>query len=225
MRVAIAFVAVYYGEGMAEQEKTLKDLLGEALALRNLNIEKLVIATDIPERYLQALLHGDYKKLPPAPYVRSYLMKIAEVTNAESAILWNAYKREYPIKTSGIQDRLPNNRFAMRSFRKGTILLAILIVAVVGYGVIRIDDFLGAPTIDIVNPVNNAVVNSAAIKVTGEINPRDKLIINNEEILVEEHGGFEKQFTLQPGVNTIEFKVKRLLGKETRVIRQVIYQP
>lgn len=210
---------------MPEQEKSLKDLLGEVLAVRNLNLEKLVVATDIPERYLQALLQGEYKKLPPAPYVRSYLMKIAEVANMESTILWNAYKREYPARTSGLQDKLPNNQFKMRSFPRGLAVLAIVIVVVVAYGVLRIDDFLGTPTIEIGSPVNNEVVNVGVVRVQGEINPQDKLTINNEEILVEEDGQFEKELTLQPGVNTIEVIAKRLLGKETKVVRQVIYQP
>lgn len=210
---------------MSDQEKTLKELLGEGLALRSLNIEKLGIATDIPMRYLEALFQGDYKKLPPAPYVRSYLIKIAEVMGIEHALLWNAYKREYPVRTSGTQDRLPDNRFAMRRIGRGTVILAIIIVSVIAYGAVRMNEVMGTPTIDIVSPMNNTVVNEAAIRINGEVSAQDKLTINNEEIIVGEGGVFEKELTLQPGMNTIEFKVKRLLGKEVRVVRQVIYQP
>jgi len=36
---------------------------------------------------------------------------------------------------------------------------------------------------------------------------------------------FGNDFALQPGLNTVEFKAKRLLGKEVTIIKQIIYQP
>ena len=85
---------------------------------------------------------------------------------------------------------------------------------------------MGTPQIQISSPAaDNLIVNSPSIKLSGEVNSRDKLTVNGEEILVGENGHFEKDFSLQPGINTIEFRVKRFLGKETAVVRQVIYQP
>ena len=74
-------------------------------------------------------------------------------------------------------------------------------------------------------PADGAIINNPIIKLSGKVSAGDKLIINGEEILPEENGRFEKDFSLQPGINTFEFEVKRFLGKEIKIIRQVIYQP
>ena len=94
------------------------------------------------------------------------------------------------------------------------------------YFIWRANEFLGIPQIEIAVPsINNAVVNTSSVKLSGKISPRDKLSINSQEIFTDSNGYFEQEFSLQPGLNTVEFKIKRFLGKETKVVRQIIYQP
>ncbi len=209
------------------QFKTLRELLSEAMEFRVLNVEKLVELTDIPKHYLSALITGDFKKLPAAPYIRGYLTKISEILQIEQDVLWLAYQKESSLyKTSGPQDKLPSNRFAFKTpYKKTTITIVVVILVVVIYFAWQFGNFFGTPKIEIVSPaVDNFTINTPSIRLIGKINPRDKLTINQEEILAEESGRFEKEFSLQLGINTVEFKVKRFLGKETKVIRQVIYQ-
>jgi len=206
--------------------KSLQEILTETIELRGLNIERLMQLTDIPKRYLLALRDGDYERLPAAPYVRGYLMKIAEALNIDGKILWEIYRDQMPMKKSGLEDRLPINRFAIKTKNKKILVFGIIILLAIIYLGWRGGEFWGTPEIDVTNPVlSNIVVDAPSIKLTGTINPSDKLTINNEEILVSETGRFEKDFPLEPGMNTIEFKVKKFLGKETSVIRQIIYQP
>ena len=42
---------------------------------------------------------------------------------------------------------------------------------------------------------------------------------------MESDGKFLKDYNLQPGTNEIEIKAKRFLGKEIKVVREIIYQP
>ncbi len=215
------------------QSKNLKELLNEAIDTRNLDVKKLAELTDVPVHYLSALAEGEMSKLPAAPYVRGYLVKIAEILKIDGEALLRAYKQEislWPVKTSGPQDKLPTNRFAFKVFGKKSIFIGgvVLIIAIILL-LWRFDGFFGffgTPQIDITNPeTESLIVNADSIKLSGKVNPSDKLTINNEEILPQLDGQFEKDFSLQVGVNTIEFKVKRFLGKETNVVKQVIYQP
>ncbi len=215
------------------QSKNLKELFNEAIDIRDLDVKKLSELTDIPVNYLSALSHGEMSKLPATPYVRGYLLKIAETLKIDSELLLRAYKQEislWPVKTSGPQDKLPFNRYAFKFFGKKTIFISgiILFVAII-FLLWRFDNifgFFGTPQIDITNPTaDNLIVSVNNIKLSGKVNPNDKLTINNEEILSQANGQFEKDFPLQIGINTIKFKVKRFLGKELIIIRQVIYQP
>lgn len=206
--------------------QTLKEVLTDALEAQGLNIGRLAELTDIPERYLIALRDNDIKKLPAAPYVRGYLMKIAEVLDIDGRPLWELYKTESPVKTSGVEDRLPVNRFAIKPRSKKLLIFGLMLLLGIIYLAWRSNDLFGTPQIEIVNPVvNNFVTKDSSVKLRGIVNPKDKLMINGEEIIVDPNGRFEKDFTLQTGVNTVEFKVQRLLGQTATILRQIIYQP
>ena len=219
------------------QFKTLGEIIIEALKLRNLNAGKLSELTDIPMNYLIALSNDDLTGLPSAPYVRGYLVKIADVLKIDTNTLLRAYKQEISLqslKTSGSSDKLPSNRYALNILTKKTVIVSgIVFVLIIFYLIWQASGsegmfsaFFGVPKIEIMNPpADGAIINNPIIKLSGKVSAGDKLIINGEEVLPEENGRFEKDFSLQPGINTFEFEVKRFLGKEIKIIRQVIYQP
>ncbi len=219
------------------QYKSLGELIIEALKLRNLNTGKLSELTDIPVNYLIALNNDDLTGLPSAPYVRGYLVKIADVLKIDIDLLLRAYKQEISLqslKTSGSSDKLPSNRYALNILTKKTVIVSgIIFILIIFYLIWQTSNpegmfsaFFGVPKIEIMNPpADILVVDNPTIELLGRVSARDKLIINAEEVLVEENGRFEKDFSLQPGINTFEFKAKRFLGKEVKVIRQVIFQP
>lgn len=208
-----------------EQPKNLNEIFQEAMALRNLDIVKLSELTDVPEMYLLALRDANFEKLPAAPYVRGYLTKIAGVLRIDAETLWLAYKNEN-IKIAGAKDKLPTNRFLIKPLKKRVFILGFLAILVIIYLVWQTGNLLGTPKIEIINPASpTVIVNEPNLKLSGIADNRDKLTINNEEIFIQEDGRFEKEISLQPGINTIEFKAKRLLGKEVKIVRQIIYQP
>lgn len=211
--------------------KTLKEIFNEALQLRNLDVKKLSESTDIPIHYLSAIASGDIKKLPANPYVRGYLIKIADTLKIEREPILEAYKQElsfWPAKSSGAEDKLPQNRFALKNRKKITVIsiLALTILSILIFLAFQFSAFLGNPQMEIINPKeNNSISENQTIILTGIINPQDKLTINNEEVLAKNDGSFEKEFVLQPGPNAVEFKIKRFLGKEIRVTKIITYQP
>ncbi len=210
---------------MTEQPKKIKDFFEEILSLRNLNLEKLANLTNIPKNYLAAFCEGDFKKLPPMPYARGYLMKIAEVLEVDGEELWKIYRNEISSQIK-VPDRLPINRFAGRSFGKKLIVIGIIFIFAIIYLILRADDFLGVPKIEIGVPDGEKIaVYEPVIKLSGRVNNfRDKLTVGGEEVFISEDGRFEKEYWLRPGINEIEFKVKRFLGKETIIIKEIIYQ-
>ncbi len=211
---------------MTEQPKKIKDFFDEILSLRNLNLEKLANMTNIPKNYLVAFCEGDFKKLPPMPYSRGYLFKIAEVLEIDGEELWKIYKNEIASQIK-VPDRLPINRFAGRPFGKKIIAIGIISVFAIIYLILRADDFLGVPKIEIIVPAGEKIiVYEPLIKLSGRVNNfRDKLTLGGEEIFISEDGRFEKEYWLQAGINTVEFKIKRFLGKETKIVKEIIYQP
>lgn len=68
-------------------------------------------------------------------------------------------------------------------------------------------------------------VASPLLVLGGSIKPGDKLTVNGESTYVNPDGSFEKEVLLQKGLNTVELKVARFLGKEKKIMRQFIFEP
>lgn len=207
------------------EEMTVKEILEDVLREKKMTVSRLAETTDIPERYVVMFVEGEQKGLPPAPYVRGYLMRIEGALGLEGQVLWQAYKKQLQPNTSGEGDKLPTNRFALKRVnRKKVMVIAGVAIILIGVG-IWAKTLLGNGEIDIKNPLQErTVVSDPSIDLQGKIDPSDRLMINNEDVAIDKSGYFEKRFSLEPGINSIEFKVKRLLGKETTIIKQIIYQ-
>jgi len=205
-------------------ETKLDELLNQLMQERGITADKLAYATNIPHRFIDALVEGDFKGLPAKPYVRGYLIKIATALNVEPGILMKAYKESVEIRSSGEKDKLPVNRFAIQKVNKNFIVVFLILILLGSFLAWRMKDILGTPNIQINLPEDTLVVRDESIKISGEINPRDRLTLNKEIVYTDDTGKFEREIRLLPGLNTLEFSVQRFLGRETMIRRQVLYE-
>jgi len=105
-------------------------------------------------------------------------------------------------------------------------LLGGIAVVLVLYSVFRFYEISGKPDLSVSYPGENmAVVDAASISVSGQIYNGDEVKINGESVDIQPGGSWQKSVSLQPGINTLEITAKKFLGRETSVIRQVLYQP
>ena len=208
------------------EQKPLKEILREEMHARNYTIGKLARETAVPERYLDAIFEGRTDSLPPAPYVRGYLIKIAPLLGLDGGNLWNIFMRESAPKSSGPLDRMPANRFAIERVGKKWIVLGAIIFLLIAYFGINANRLLGKPDLSITNPsVETLVTTTDTITLMGRTDAENEVTVGGEQVNVDPTGKFEKEYTLQKGVNVIEIIAKKFLGRETKIIKQVIYQP
>lgn len=213
---------------MANREgENLNKILEEKMRAKGIDVAQLAQATDIPERYCASLIAGEHHKLPPPPYVRGYLGKIAAFLDMDGEALWQTYLKENPpIKTSGSQDKLPPNRFAIKKITKRGVMFIIVAVFAILYAVYFINQASRAPKLTIVNPPQDiTIVVLPSVDLRGWVGVGDKLKINGEETLVSRDGEFIKTVSLSPGINSIVFKASRFFGGEKTIVRQIMYQP
>jgi len=210
-------------------ERLLSQILKEHLDLKGLTIERLVSTSGIPDRYVKALYEGDYRSLPAAPYVHAYLKRLAALLDLQNELLINAYNAEAAPPRSGLRDLLPTNRFAQAAplarVSKKTIVLGIIILTLILYLAWGASRLFGIPSLTVTSPENNIDVHTPTIILKGTVSRGDLLTINNNEISVNPDGSFEKEYPLDPGLNTIDFRAKRFLGRTVIVTRSVQYIP
>lgn len=209
-----------------ETQKSLKEIILDHANAKGFSLDKIFQLTNVPRHYLEALIKGDYSKLPAVPYVSGYLQKIAAALDLDSKELWKLYREEVDPKSSGPADKLPENRFAIKIKKRNWTWGVAVTVLIAFYLLLNADRLVGKPLIRIQNPpAEVTLVSSPLYTVSGLIESQDKLFINDEEVYADPTGQFQKSYTLQSGLNTLEFIVQRFLGKETRVVKQIIYQP
>jgi cytoskeletal protein RodZ len=208
-------------------DKSLRDTLRDEMQAKGTTPEKIARETAVPERYLTALLEGHIEKLPPAPYVRGYLLKIATMLNLDGNALWETFTAEAALKSSGPDDVLPKNRFVIERVSRNWYALGGIVLLLLLYLGFNANRLLGTSELTITSPsVETLVTTASTITLLGKVNPDAKLTIDGESVTADATTGrFEKEYPLRTGLNAITFEAKTLLGKTVTEIRQVIYQP
>lgn len=210
-----------------QNEKSFSSFLLEAMKVQGVSFEKLAQMTGVSDRFLELLINEEFEKLPAAPYVHGYVMEIAEALGLDGEKLWKVYFKEKDlIKRSGSSDALPQNRFSAPPRTRKKIIAATSIAAVIvvtGYILFRIQRSVGEPSFT-VNVGENTVVTEASFDVKGVVDPRDQISLNGTQLYPLADGTFEKKIQLQPGFNTLSFKIKKFLGGEYVVNKKIFLE-
>ncbi len=211
---------------MADPRKLREMILDQAEA-HDLKPEKIIAQTSMPAAYFEALITGQPHRLPAYPYLRAYLYSLADLLGISREELVAAYKRDFSEKFSGAHDKLPGNRFALpmnkrRYLVTGGVALLLIVVYVISHS-----GFFGTPSLRLDIPPaapDPYIVEAQIIELKGAIEPGDTLLVNGQDVPVAVDGAFTRLHSLSPELNSIEFVVRRFLGKEIRIVRQVYYQ-
>lgn len=207
-------------------ETDFKTFFSAKLKEKGLTLKKLSEVSGIALKHLENLNSGNFEALPATPYVRGYLQRISEILEFNPAPWWQSLKREEDIARSGNEDALPKNRFVKKSPAKKIWIVILILIPLLYFG-IRFSKIFGRPEITVAYPPSEAIVSvpTGEITLQGNLKGGDKVMLNGEAIPLNEDGSWQKGLLLTPGLNTIEITAKKFLGRETKIIRQVIYEP
>ncbi|MEK7193204.1 MAG: helix-turn-helix domain-containing protein [Patescibacteria group bacterium] len=199
-------------------------LFADKLKERGFTLRKLSELSGISAKHIESLAAGRFELLPPAPYLRGYLLKLGTILDFNGEAWWEHLKEEGLIKGSGPTDALPKNRFAKEPMGKKIIIGTIVILLVVYFG-FRFSKILGKPMLTISYPAEDLItVHDDRIIIQGEVSGSDELKVNGEPVAIDAIGRWEKNILLQPGRNPVSIIAKKFLGRQTEVSREIIYQ-
>ncbi len=207
------------------EEKDFSEFLRERIKHHNISLRRLSEMTGISVPHLEGLLRGELEELPSAPYLRGYLQRLGEALDFDAEVWWLRFKQSGEVRSSGAEDELPRNRFALRPGRTYGWAIAAGVIILLYFG-LRYAKIFGQPILIISNPAEAVVrVEEPSLLISGQTKGGDQVFVNSEQVPFGADGGFEKSVLLAPGLNTVEIQAKKFLGGETRIMRQVIYEP
>lgn len=205
--------------------RTSREQFQDGMRKQTLTVQKLAELADIAPAHVKALIDQNVESLPPAPYVRGYVIRIAEILELDPEQLWEQYKTETDFIRSGNADRLPINRFAPKPINKRRLIFALIGIVVLAIAIPQIADFLGKPSLTVSTPATETfITDSSQFVIAGSVrNSGDKVLINAEEVVVESDGSFKAEVLLQEGQpNDFIITARRFLGRETSAKRSII---
>jgi len=200
-------------------------VLLDAMKMRGLSVERLSQVSGIAEHILQMLLEEKFRKLPAAPYLRGYMIKLGEVLKLEGEELWRIYIESNPeLRKSGTKDELPRRHFLFSQMTRRHIVIIGVSILILGLFSWRIFGFFSGGDFTISNIPDEYIVTNPEFTIRGIVDTSSQLAVNGEIVYSDKEGNFEKTVALHPGFNTFTFTVKRVLGKERRFMKQIFYE-
>lgn len=211
-----------YKNAMEFEEKNPSFIIANAMKSKGMTVEKLAQLTGVSDRFLESIVDENFKELPSSPYVHGYILKIAEALNLNGEELWKEYfEKNENIKRSGSADALPGNRFLVKHINKNIVLGIVVGMIAIIFVFWRIQSRVGEPSLSLSDFKDEMIVEETVFDIKGKIDPRDQLTLNEEILYPDVDGNFEKKISLEPGFNTLTFKVKKFLGKEYIMKKQI----
>jgi hypothetical protein len=211
---------------MQEDEVLFTEFFNQKLKEQGLTLKQLSQSTGIAMKHLESFSHGRFERLPSAPYVHGYFMKLGAIMDFDPDEWWSRIKEEDSVHKSGPNDRMPDNRFSR--FRGRALLGAgiIILLALIYFGA-RFTTILGEPQIFVTEPRADVTepncVRESILAVRGTVRNGDTLSIGGDSVPLGPEGEFSADVALSPGSNTIEVRAQKILGREAVVTRQVCY--
>lgn len=202
-----------------------EEYLTQIIKDRGLAPRKLSEISGISVKHIEGLTCGNFAALPSAPYVRGYILRLGEILNFDPEPWWIKLKTSGFLKDSGSHDRQPENRFLRRNFPKIAWVAGVSLLLLV-YLFLQFGRISGAPEISIIFPAENQTrTDQNTITLAGRLINGTGLFVNGESVQVGADGSWTKAMLLSPGMNTAMITAKKFLGRETKVVEEILYEP
>lgn len=199
----------------------------DARKTRNLSIDEIANETKIPIKYLNWLENGNYDKLPAQVYIRGFIAKYAGFLNLDANELIILYLKESEasgnISKKNVIPKLKYPKLVITPKFLTLAVAAAVFLGIFGYFGWQIYQLTSPPDIILENPSGDGMVRIENQPVRGIVSKADTLMINGKIVTFDGRGYFSEDLNLSEGLNVIELKAKNIFGKETTIVRKIIY--
>ena len=139
-------------------------------------MEEVIKKTGIKPQFLKALENGNFKILPADVYVFGFLRQLSALYSINTDILMDQYKKELGIQQQLDKQAVLNNVWYKKYFKKVvitpkliTLSLGLAFVALtVGYIIWQVWSINKTPSLEIFQPLDNAVISGSSVQVSGK---------------------------------------------------------
>jgi len=204
------------------QSLTLGEKMRQARNEKRIVLSEVSRNTKIQLEYLEYLENGDYGKLPADVYVRGFLKSFAEYVGINEDYLIKSFNKEKSIQKNiegGEKETVKTQKINLSRFSINPKIISVILISLFFLGLIfylyrNLNNFVSNPSLVILNPANNSIVEESSVAVQGKTDIGNNLFINNQPVLVDDEGGFNERIVLKEGTNIISVRSVNQFNKE-----------
>ena len=199
--------------------------LREQRIIKGLTLEQVSLATKIRASYLLAIEKGEYQKLPASTYIHGFVRNYAKYLGLPEREILAIFRREFDedrafavLPKGLVREDFPIRRIRLADTAKIIILLAIVLL---GYILFQYRFAIISPPLEISSPLDEAVISSRTIVVSGKTDPNATVFVNNDNVSLDSDGNFKKTINVFAGKTTVVVKAINYFGKERIIERHI----
>lgn len=197
--------------------RNISEILKEERLKKGLSLDDVVAATKIKRSSIIAIEEGKLDSLPES-YALGFVKNYAEYLGVSVTRAAALYRREHDTKRIETMPKFRKGHTGIRfSFKSPKIALVIIVALIFcAYIVYQFSAVIISPKLSISSPVENSIIESNIVIVSGKTDPTASVTINNEEVYVDLSGSFKKTVFLPSGDRKITIISKNRYGRETK---------
>ena len=197
----------------------LGERLRQARLDRGISFKKASHDLNIATKYLEALEFNQVKLLPGKDYFDKFLEKYSNYLGLN----WQEVEKlKQQADTYNQSQFIKKQNSRAWSEYVSRILIAIVIIGLVSFLIIKVNDIFQPPPLTITNPADGQIVTDRQLVVAGVSSPEAEIVINNKAVYVEQSGEFSTTVDLQKGLNLIKMTAKKRYSRVTTVEIRVL---
>ena len=188
--------------------RTTGEILKSARLQQDLTLSQIAKKTKINEMFLASIEDNDFEKLPAAAFTKGFMRQYAKAVGLDPNHVLAVFRRDYDQDARGRvipRGLMSPIKAASRVFNPATTATAaalLVSVIILGFFAKQIVDFVSAPTIKMVAPLQEAKVSSPVI-IKGSTDPEATVVINQVAVIVQDDGSFSTNLDLEVGEHII----------------------
>lgn len=198
------------------------DLLKKTRLEKGLKLEDISKKLKIPLKHLLAIEEEDTKSFPQEPYCSLIVKDYAQLIGLDGQEIIRLFHRDFAVKK---KPKSKNKKFFNVTPQLTFTLLTIICLCIFGsYLILEYVKFNRPPQIT-VNWPSSTDTNQSVLQIWGTTDSESTVRINQDLVIVDVSGEFNKKIDLSPGENKISIESKSPAGKSTLVEKTINFIP
>lgn len=184
--------------------------------------------TKINIKYLEAIESGEFQHLPRGVYGKNFIQEYALFLGINPKKIIELYESEYVEKNEGNKHNLfvkkvskTHHFLTIPRIIKNSIIIFVVVVCSLYLGY-YINNILTPPELVLINLTEDKTINFHVINIKGKTDKEAEVFINDEIVLIDNEGNFEKEINLKNGLNVVSVEAQKKYSKKRIIKRNLI---